>query len=575
MAKFAGFEPFTLQGLDVTDVKIGEGSYATVHELNYFGLKCAGKKIHRELVEQEGTSYAIHRFQKECQLLSQIRHPNIVQFLGVHFHDRSQIPILVMEFLPANLTYCIETYSTFPHEISYSVLHDVGLGMHYLHNQLPPIIHRDLSSNNVLLASNMSAKIADLGMARIMNLTPLEASHNMTQTPGTPHFMPPEVMVPNPVYNTSVDIFSYGILMVHMFSCRWPEPQIGQTRIDDERLIPVTEAERREVFLRAIGNEHPLMDLILKCIHNNPQKRPHAGEIVERLAEMVLQFPASFANRLEILRYQNSIDIIRHSPKTDINCPVKNTLQSMTQCSPGSCQDLGIEQLEIQLKDLDIQKQILEAEVKTVESERRVAKLEVASLSKQVEKLKETLSNTIHRFKESYAQELGSYRNKIQEECKLKLAEEKSFYEETLQQERRKYEQLVKDCEKELANESQKSEAKDKLCDEIRANNSVLSVEAIGSAAKIESLHSSITTLEEKLAAMSSSVTMKDTEIDTKTQALQEKDITISALNEQLRKARNQLCTKQQVSQFKYRKRWLLKRMLMATRNCVLNKKCA
>ena len=69
--------------------------------------------MHRELLEQGDTSYSIRRFQEECQLLSQIRHPNIVQFLGVHFHDRNQTPILVMEFLPTNLTYCIETYGTF------------------------------------------------------------------------------------------------------------------------------------------------------------------------------------------------------------------------------------------------------------------------------------------------------------------------------------------------------------------------------------------------------------------------------------------------------------------------------
>lgn len=130
------------------------------------------------------------------------------------------------------------------------------------------------------------------------------------------------------------------------------------------------------------------------------------------------------------------------------------------------------------------------------------------------------------------------------------MAEEKSLCEETLQQKRRKYEQLVKDHENELASEREKSVAKDKLCDEIQANNSILLAEAIGSAAKIESLHSTITTLEEKLAAMSSSVTMKGTEINTKTQALQEKDVTISALSKQLRKVRNQLSTKQQVSQF-------------------------
>ena len=148
----------------------------------------------------------------------------------------------------------------------------------------------------------MSAKISDLGVARILNLSPLQVTR-MTNAPGTPAYMPPEVMIANPRYNTSIDEFSYGVLMIHMFSGQWPEPQVGPSRFEDGHLVPVTEAERREVFLRAIGNDHPLMDLILKCVNNDPSGRAHASELVERLAEMSLQFPASFANRLEMLSY--------------------------------------------------------------------------------------------------------------------------------------------------------------------------------------------------------------------------------------------------------------------------------
>ena len=301
-ATFTGFDPYKLNGVRVTDRKLGHGSYATVLELEYIGLKCAGKKIHELLLEQGDASYTVRRFEEECRLLSQVRHPNIVQFLGVYFQYGVRAPILVMEFLPTNLTSCIEQYGILPKEISYSILHDVALGLCYLHSQSPPIIHRDLSSNNVLLTPNMTAKISDLGVAKILNLTPLQASH-MTQTPGTPAYMPPEVMVANPKYNTSVDEFSCGILMIHMFSGRWPEPQVGPIRAElGGRMIPVSEAERREVFLQAIGNDHPLMDIIRRCIDNYPQSRAHASEIVERLSEMMLQFPASFVNRLEMLR---------------------------------------------------------------------------------------------------------------------------------------------------------------------------------------------------------------------------------------------------------------------------------
>ena len=214
-ATFTGFETCELSLVQVTDRELGHGSYATVLELEYMGLKCAGKKIHELLLKQGDISYAIFRFEEECRLLSQIRHPNIVQFLGVYFQEGVQVPILVMEFLSTNLTSCIEQYSILPNEISYSILHDVALGLCHLHSQMLPIIHRDLSSNNVLLTSNMTAKISDMDVARILELTPLQASH-MTQTPGTPAYMPPEVMIANPKYDTSVDKFSYGIMMIHI-----------------------------------------------------------------------------------------------------------------------------------------------------------------------------------------------------------------------------------------------------------------------------------------------------------------------------------------------------------------------
>ena len=108
----------------MTDRELGHGSYATVLELEYMGLKCAGKKIHEQLLRQGGASYTVRRFEEECRLLSQVRHPNVVQFPGVHFQQGVLAPILVMEFLPINLTFCIDRYGILPKEISYSILHD-------------------------------------------------------------------------------------------------------------------------------------------------------------------------------------------------------------------------------------------------------------------------------------------------------------------------------------------------------------------------------------------------------------------------------------------------------------------
>ena len=297
-----------LSKVKVTDHELGHGSYATVLEVKYKGRKCAGKKIHELLLKQGNETYTLRHFEEECRLMSQIHHSNIVEFLGVYFQKGSNVPILVMEFLPVSLTYCIEKVErNLPNEIKYSILDDIARGLFHLHSQNPPIIHRDLSSNNILITTDMRAKIADLGVARILDLSPLQVSH-MTQTPGTPAYMPPEVMVDKPNYDTSIDIFSYGVLMIHVFCGEWPTPKTGQIHTVGDRLIPITEAERRGVYLNAVGHSHPLMELILRCINNNPQLRPPTQEIVEVLNKTVLRYPLTQPGKLVPVTKTNERD---------------------------------------------------------------------------------------------------------------------------------------------------------------------------------------------------------------------------------------------------------------------------
>ena len=308
---FSGLEAYRLKDVkvkresdeDSKPIILGTGSYATVQELEYVGLKCAGKKIH-DVLSMAGSksgNYIISRFQEECKILSELRHPNIVQFLGVHFQSREGLPLLVMEFLPMNLTSIIEKYGILQNEISFSILHDVALGLHYLHSQASPIIHRDLTSNNILLTSNMTAKISDLGMAKVLDLNPLQISR-MTQNPGTPAYMPPEVMVAEPLYGVSVDEFSYGILMIHTLSGKWPEPQIGKTITEGKNLVGVSEADRRMIFLEAVGDGHPLMPLIKKCIQDNPKERAHTSEIIQEVSKVKEKYPVSTLTEIDMLQ---------------------------------------------------------------------------------------------------------------------------------------------------------------------------------------------------------------------------------------------------------------------------------
>ena len=360
---FTKFEPFNLTGIQVSDRELGQGSYATVFELDYMGLKCAGKRIHEVLLRERDASYVTARFQEECHLLSRLRHPNIVQFLGVHFQQGDSIPILVMELLYRNLTSCIQEHGVLIDSMNYSILHDVALGLCYLHNQNPPILHRDLSSNNVLLTTNMTAKISDLGVARILNMTQLQ----MTRSPGCPAYMPPDVMVADQHYDVSIDQFSYGILVIHTLSGKWPEPTIGQTRTTESgKLVPVSEAERRKTYLDSIGTNHPLMDLILKCINNDPKSRACANEIVKTLTEMVNQYPRRFSDSISMFRQMSE------------SCELESSLREI-----------------VQAKDYVIMKQCSKLDVMTkLEDELKAAYAEIKEKESQLLDREEQINET-------------------------------------------------------------------------------------------------------------------------------------------------------------------------------------
>ena len=566
-ATFTGFDPYKLTGVGVTDRELGHGSYATVLELEYMGLKCAGKKIHELLLRQGDTSYTIRRFEEECRLLSQVRYPNIVQFLGVYFQQGVRAPILVMEFLPTNLTSCIEQYGILPKEISYSILHDVALGLCYLHSQTPAIIHRDLSSNNVLLTPNMTAKISDLGVARILNLTPLQVSR-MTQTPGTPAYMPPEVMIANPKYDTSVDEFSYGIMMIHMFSGRWPEPQVGPIRAEPGgRMIPVSEAERREVFLRAIGNDHPMMDLICKCIDNYAQSRAHASEIVEQLAETVLQFPASFANRLEMLRRieadgEEKRALTEEGERKDRVIQQKENEISLQGEEAQAEKDKNsaeihrlklahsseVEQLRLQARDLNTQSQFKNAKN---EAETTELKSNLEALESQVE----NNTKTMLQEREQSARRLTEERKqceirlrKEREQSEVQLVKERQQYEAQLTKERQQYEAQLTNVREQFAKER---EANRKLMADVRD----LQSELLESRSEIITLQDTNSRLQSDITEKDTTIQInyasskrKDSQLEAMSRALEEKDATIAAMNEQLTKTREYLTTKQQVS---------------------------
>lgn len=279
---------YELSGVKETGRELGRGSFASVVEVEYNGVKCAAKRTYEVLYRtgiREQNERMYQRVQDELLLHSELNHPNIVQFIGVYYPTTGGPPGLVMELLPTGLTGYLDEHGVQANETTCSILRDVALGLHYLHDLPQPVMHRDLSANSVLLTEDLRAKICDFNSAKILTLgTRFRA---MTPCPGTAVYMPPEAFSHEPHYGIEIDIFSYGVLTLHTCTGRYPIPGASYARATDGKLIPQSEVERRQEYLDKMGPNDPLRSLITDCLSNHPAHRPTATQILHRLQEVI------------------------------------------------------------------------------------------------------------------------------------------------------------------------------------------------------------------------------------------------------------------------------------------------
>ena len=289
----------TLENVIPQNKELGRGAYGKVFTVKYLGLPCAAKEIHSLLIDgvsPEDKKAIKYSFMRECYHSSLIRHPNIVQFMGVYYakpsYQITDLPIMVMELMDTSLTSFIENnQSKIAMKTKLSILHDVSLGLSYLHGRRPAVIHRDLSSNNVLLSGrgNLVAKISDLGTAKMIRADSKQTKSRLTTAPGTLHFMPPEALEENdPVYGTAVDVFSFAGITVHLFSEEWPTPSAQKKRDPrTKKLVALSEAQRRQQYLDKISGEATaLKEMMIRCLDDDADQRPPIKEVSEMIESL-------------------------------------------------------------------------------------------------------------------------------------------------------------------------------------------------------------------------------------------------------------------------------------------------
>jgi alpha-tubulin suppressor-like RCC1 family protein len=253
--------------------RIGVGTFGEVKKGYWRKQTVAVKFLKGEMLTSEES---ISCFIDECNILKNLRHPNILLFMGACTNPPNFFVVTeycdngnLFELLHSNKQIVLNW------EDKRRIAIEIAQGMNYLHSFDPPILHRDLKSMNILLDKNFQVKIADFGSTKFLDV-------HMTKQKGTFQWMAPEVIKGNS-YSEKADVFSFGIIL-HELASRQP-PYYGIDRKEVAKNVS-NKADYRPQISRSFPKEW--VDLMVKSWDHNPTKRPSYSEIIDMLSKMKL-----------------------------------------------------------------------------------------------------------------------------------------------------------------------------------------------------------------------------------------------------------------------------------------------
>ena len=240
----------------IQDKVLGKGGWGVVMMATFRGTKVAAKFLHEDII----SPHNIGLFIREMDMASRVRHPNLLLFMGASVDDNK--PFIITELMPANLGSKVQLLSR-GHVISIAT--DVACGLNYLHLMKPdPIIHRDVSSANVLLESigpdQWRAKLSDFGSANFV-------SKVTTQGPGNSSYAAPESFN-RKLQTPKMDVYSFGILLLEMATGQFPDHALQDAQL---QTLPWQE----------------MADLIRRCICEEAANRPDMKDVLHHLQHVL------------------------------------------------------------------------------------------------------------------------------------------------------------------------------------------------------------------------------------------------------------------------------------------------
>ncbi|XP_072077100.1 uncharacterized protein [Arachis hypogaea] len=273
---------------------IGTGAYGSVYKAQLpSGKTVALKKLHK--TESENASF-YKSFCNEVEVLTEIRHRNIIRLYGYCLHNRCMF--LVYEYLERGSLYYNLADEIEAQELKWSkrvnIIKGTAYALAHMHHHCPsPIVHRDVSSNNVLLNSELEACVSDFGTARLLD----PDSSNQTLLVGTYGYVAPELAYTMSV-TTKCDVYSFGVVALETMMGHHPgefmsamsKPSTQQLLVKDvlDPRIPLPNSRKDMQHVVHV------IKLALACLSPDPKSRPSMQDVANELSASTASMNFSF-----------------------------------------------------------------------------------------------------------------------------------------------------------------------------------------------------------------------------------------------------------------------------------------
>ncbi|XP_052172513.1 leucine-rich repeat receptor protein kinase HPCA1 isoform X1 [Diospyros lotus] len=304
--------------------EVGSGGYGKV----YRGMISGGQIVAIKRAQQ-GSMQGGLEFKTEIELLSRVHHKNLVGLVGFCFEQGEQM--LVYEYMPngtlrESLSGRSGIYLDWKRRLRIAL--GSARGLAYLHELAdPPIIHRDVKSSNILLDENLTAKVADFGLSKLVSDS--GKGHVSTQVKGTLGYLDPEYYMTQQLTDKS-DVYSFGVVMLELVSAKQPIEK-GKYIVREVRMaIKKNDHEHyglKELVDPAIRNMGNLtgfirfVDLAMQCVEESASDRPTMSEVVKSL-EIILQNDGLNTNSTSASSSATDFNSTKGAPRHPYNDPL-------------------------------------------------------------------------------------------------------------------------------------------------------------------------------------------------------------------------------------------------------------